>query len=60
MKELTPAEQAELKFLRRQVDEGQDEMLRRDADASAPQHYQRAKRELTEFVSGLRAKGRHI
>lgn len=60
MKKLTPAEQAELKFLRGQVDKWQDEMLRRDANTGAPQHYQRAKRELTEFVSGLRAKGRHI
>jgi hypothetical protein len=59
-KELTPALEAELRFLRQQVDFWQQQHLSRDASPSAKQRYQYAKNDLTQFVSNRRMEGYHI
>ena len=60
MRELTPAEQAELRFLRSQVDSYEREMFRTDMHRDVQADLQRARRELTDYVSKLRQKGRLI
>jgi len=54
---LPPALDAELRFLRRQVDFWQQQMISRDNSPSATQRYQYAKDDLTKFVSNRRKEG---
>jgi len=58
--ELTPAEQAELRFLRGQVDLLQEEMLKSQYHPNIKNDFWRARKELKEFVYKLRQKGRRI
>ena len=60
MKKLSPALEAELKYLRRQVDNLQDEEHRRDARPTAKQELWTARGELNRFVSKLRTEGINI
>lgn len=57
---LTPAQRAEYRFLRQQVDGLQDELNRRDHHPNVQQDLHRARRELKEFVYQLRQKGVNI
>lgn len=57
---LTPAQKAEYRFLRQQVDNLQDELGRRDHHPNVQQDLHRARRELKEFVYQLRQKGVNI
>ena len=59
-KELPPAQAAELKFLRQQVDFWMEAQLKVDASPSAKQRYSLAKDDLTKFVSNRRKEGYHI
>ncbi len=59
-KELSPALEAELRFLRQQVDFWQQQHLSKDASPSASQRYQYAKNDLTKFVSNRRQEGHEI
>ena len=56
-KELPPSQQAELKFLRQQVDFWMEAQLKADASPSANQRYWSAKSDLTKFVSNRRKEG---
>ena len=56
-KELPPAQVAELKFLRQQVDFWAEARLKMDASPSANQRYWSAKSDLTKFVSNRRKEG---
>ena len=56
-KELTPALEAELRFLRQQVDFWQQQHLSGGSSPSAKQRYQYAKNDLTKFVSNRRQEG---
>ena len=58
--ELSPAEQAILKYLRNQVDRLQDERYRRDARPSIANELQIAQRDLKQYTSDLRKKGYNI
>ena len=57
---LTPALEAELRFLRQQVDFWQQQAFNKDASPSAGQRYQYAKNDLTKFVSNRRKEGYKI
>lgn len=57
---LTPAQEAEYKFLKQQVDRWQDESMRRDADPYASTKLFYAREELRIFVSRRRAEGVNI
>ena len=57
MTELDPANQAILKYLRKQVDRLQDERYRQDARPSIKNELQIAIRDLKRFTSELRQKG---
>jgi hypothetical protein len=59
-KELTPFEQAELRFLRNNVDRLQDEKYRRDARPDINKDLWEARENLDLFVRGLRKEGRSI
>ena len=59
-KELPPAQQQELKFLRQQSDFWMEAQLKNGASPSAKQRYWAAKSDLTKFVSALRAEGYDI
>ena len=59
-KTLTPALDAEYKFLRQQVDFWMEAQLKRDASPSAKKRYWAAKEDLTKFVSNRRIEGYHI
>ena len=59
-KELPPAQQAELKFLRQQSDFWMEAQLKTDASPSASQRYWLAKSDLTKFVSNRRKEGYNI
>ena len=59
-KELSPALEAELRFLQQQVDFWQQQHLSKDASPSASQRYQYAKNDLTKFVSNRRQEGYNI
>jgi len=59
-KELPPALQAELKFLRQQSDFWMEAQLKTDASPSASQRYWLAKSDLTKFVSNRRKEGYNI
>lgn len=60
MKELPPAQQAELRFLKQQVDFWMEAWNKKDASPSARQRYYHAKQDLTKFVSNRRAEGYNI
>ena len=57
---LNPAQEAELKYLRQQVDRLQDDQNRRDAYPNAKHDLWVAREELNNFVRGLRAEGKNI
>tara|TARA_R110001632_G_scaffold35662_3_gene89922 strand:+ start:226 stop:414 length:189 start_codon:yes stop_codon:yes gene_type:complete len=59
-KELPPALQAELKFLRQQSDFWMEAQLKKDASPSAKDRYWSAKGDLTQFVSNRRKEGYSI
>jgi hypothetical protein len=59
-KELPPAQQAELRFLRQQADFWMEAQLKTDASPSAKQRYWAAKSDLTKFVSNRRKEGYNI
>lgn len=59
-KELPPAQQAELRFLRQQSDFWMEAQLKTDASPSASQRYWLAKSDLTKFVSNRRKEGYNI
>ena len=59
-KQLTPALEAEYKFLKQQVDFWMEAQHRRDASPSSQQRYWHAKEDLTKFVSNRRKEGYHI
>lgn len=59
-KELPPALEAELKFLRQQSDFWAEAQLKVDASPSATQRYWLAKSDLTKFVSNRRKEGYDI
>ena len=61
MKDLTPFEKSQLKFLQNQEHQCQRESQKRSFEhLDVNQDWDRARRELKEFVSSLRQKGRHI
>ena len=57
---LSPAHEAELRYLRRQVDAAQDRLLRKDAEQWAQRDLWYAREELRQFVSKLREEGHNI
>ena len=59
-KQLSPALEAELKFLRQQVDFWQQAYMKQDASPSAKQRYYYAKEDLTKFVSNRRKEGYNL
>ncbi len=59
-KKLTPALEAEYKFLKQQVDFWMEAQVKRDASPSANQRYYYAKDDLTKFVSNRRKEGYKI
>jgi len=62
MKKLTPAHDAELKFLRREVDMWQDKVHQRGGTVlpNAPNNLWVAREELDRFVRNLRINDYHI
>ena len=58
-KQLTPALEAEYKFLKQQVDFWMEAQHRTDASPSAKQRYWYAKEDLTKFVANRRKEGYH-
>lgn len=59
-KELPPAQQAELRFLKQQVDFWMEAWTKKDASPSAQQRYWYAKEDLKKFVSNRREEGYQI
>ena len=59
-KNLHPAQDSELKFLRRQVDGRVEDALRSEPHSNVSQDLDRARRELKEFVEKLRRDGYNI
>lgn len=57
---LPPALEAEYKWLKRQLDQAQDEMYKRDANRRAAITLQLARTELSAFVSKMRQEGYNI
>ena len=57
---LTPFQENELKWLRRQVDRAQDDAHRTDAHPNAKQDLWVAREHLDVFVRGLRKAGKKI
>jgi hypothetical protein len=60
MKDLSPADQAILRYLRQQVDRLQDERYRKDARPSIKNELQIAIRDLKRFTSEKRQEGYNI
>lgn len=60
MKELTPAQKAELRHLNRMVDIRQEEVYGRDPDPNGKNKLFYARQELKEFVRKLRQDGYSI
>ena len=58
--QITEAQKAELKFLRREVDKWQDELYRLDAHPNVQTNLWIARKELKKFTSQLRIKGVNI
>ena len=59
-KKLNPAEEYELKFLRQQVDELSEKRHELEYHGDVSRDYERATKELKQFVFKLRVLGRHI
>ena len=59
-KQLTPALQAEYRYLKSQVDLWMERQLRTDPEPNAKQQYFYAKDELTDFVRARRREGYNI
>ena len=59
-KALNPAQDAELRFLRNQVDGRINSSLSNDSHSNTTQDLDRARRELQTFVEGLRRDGYNI
>jgi len=59
-KELNPAQLAEYKFLKQQVDQRMDDAFQRDAPPDAKQRLEYARQELRDFVSARRSEGVNI
>jgi hypothetical protein len=59
-KELNPAQLAEYKFLKQQVDQRMDDAFQRDASPDAKQRLEYARQELRDFVSARRKEGINI
>lgn len=57
MTKLTPALEAEYKFLKQQVDFWMEAWTKRDASPSAKQRYHYAQQDLKKFVSNRREEG---
>ena len=57
---LPPALEAEYKWLKRQLDQAQDEMYKRDANRRAAIKLSLARSELSAFVSKMRQEGYNI
>jgi len=57
---MSPAHEAERKFLTQQVDFWMEAQLRRDAPLDAKNQYWRAKEDLTKFISSRRKEGYKI
>jgi hypothetical protein len=60
MRDLTPAEQHQLRFLRDQVDSKEREAFRTDMHQDLNADLRRARKELSDYVSELRENGRQI
>lgn len=60
MKELPPAQKAEYKFLKKQVDFWMEAWIKKDASPSARQRYFYAKNDLQKFVENRRKEGYNI
>ena len=58
--QITEAQKAELKFLRREVDKWQDELYRLNAHPNVQTNLWVARKELKKFTSQLRIKGINI
>jgi len=58
--QLTPAQEAELKFLKQQVDMWQDKVHEKNAMPNAQNNLWVAREELTRYVSELRSWGKSI
>lgn len=56
-KELPPAQQAELRFLRQQVDFWMEAHVKKDASPSAKNRYWHAKEDLRKFVTNRQKEG---
>ena len=59
-KALSPADEADLRYLRNQVDRLSERQYRRDAGPNAHNEYWHAKEDLKKFVSKLRQEGKNI
>jgi len=59
-KDLSPAQESELKFLRQRVDRCQEDRFKRDASPNAAQNYFAAADELDRYVRELRTYGHWI
>jgi hypothetical protein len=59
-KDLSPAQEAELKFLRQRVDSRQEERFRQNPSPNANQNYFAAAEELDRYVRELRINGHWI
>jgi len=57
---VTPAQSAELKYLRRMVDNNQDRAYRKDASPDATNQLYQAQQELKKYVNRLRQEGYKI
>ena len=60
MQSLTKAEEAELRFLRNEVDKYEVENNRLDSHPNVKNDLARARRELKKYVNNLQEAGRHI
>ena len=60
MQSLTKAEEAELRFLRNEVDKYEVENNRLDSHPNVKNDLARARRELKKYVKNLQKAGRHI
>ena len=58
--QLSPADEATLRYLRNQVDRMSERQYRRDAEPDARSKYWYAAEELRTFVSKLRQEGKNI
>ena len=59
-KELPPALEAEYKWLKRQLDQAQDDRFKVDANRRAEINFQKARADLSAFVSMRRKEGFNI